>query len=203
MDVIPWWTRLQGSVERPSLRLILQTRWLAERLASSRSSEVDGRKLATELGAMLRLDDIEERSDLRGLSPEAARARVASGVLVIDAPSPGGVEHQDHELSSPGGTLRVRAYAPVGVAPPSPAIVYLHGGGWVTGSIETHDGLCRRLALGVPCRVVSVDYRLAPEHRFPAAVDDCVFAYRWATSESTALGIDHDRVALAGDSAGG
>jgi acetyl esterase len=155
------------------------------------------------MAAMLRLDDIAQRSDLRGLSPEAARARVAADILVVDAPPPKGVEHRDHELAGPGGALRVRSYAPAGISLPSPAIVYFHGGGWVTGSIETHDGLCVRLALGASCRVVSVDYRLAPEHRFPAAVDDCVFAYRWVPSESASLGVDPLRVGVAGDSAGG
>jgi acetyl esterase len=81
--------------------------------------------------------------------------------------------------------------------------VYFHGGGWVTGSIGTHDGLCARLAIGASCRVISVDYRLAPEHRFPAAALDCEAAFRWVQRSCDALGVDPERIAVAGDSAGG
>lgn len=84
-----------------------------------------------------------------------------------------------------------------------PALVFFHGGGWVIGDLDTHDTLCRELALQAGVVVVSVDYRLAPEHRFPAAVDDCVVATRWVHSQADALGIDAHRLAVGGDSAGG
>lgn len=84
-----------------------------------------------------------------------------------------------------------------------PGLVFFHGGGWVIGDLDTHDTLCRELALAADVVVVSVDYRLAPEHRFPAAVEDCVAATCWVQAQAQALGIDANRLALGGDSAGG
>lgn len=101
--------------------------------------------------------------------------------------------------------VRVRVIHPsdARASGPLPALVFFHGGGWVIGDLDTHDTLCRELALGAGVVVVSVDYRLAPEHRFPAAVDDCVAATRWVHTNATALGIDANRMAVGGDSAGG
>ena len=84
-----------------------------------------------------------------------------------------------------------------------PAVVYFHGGGWVQGDLETHHGLCARLAQHAGALVVAVDYRLAPEHKFPAAVEDCLAAYTWLRAHGRELGADPARVAVAGDSAGG
>lgn len=84
-----------------------------------------------------------------------------------------------------------------------PVLVYYHGGGWVIGDLDTHDTLCRQLAIESGCAVVSVDYRLAPEHVFPAAVDDCVAATRWIAEHAEGLGLDASRLAVGGDSAGG
>jgi acetyl esterase len=84
-----------------------------------------------------------------------------------------------------------------------PVLVYFHGGGWVIGDLDTHDTLCRELANGSGCAVVAVDYRMGPEHRFPAAVDDCIAATRWLRREANALGLDPERIAVGGDSAGG
>jgi acetyl esterase len=174
-------------------------RWLA----APRLVEIDGRALAPEMAAMLRLDDIAQRSDLRGLSPERARSRVAGEVVVVDEPIDTAVPHRDLEYASGAGSRRIRCYEPSGLERPSPAVVYFHGGGWVTGSIGTHDNFCRRIALGAACRVFSVDYRLAPEHRFPAAAEDCDAAFRWVARSSDELGVDPKRIAVAGDSAGG
>jgi len=103
------------------------------------------------------------------------------------------------------GTVPLRLHRPLGSAAETtlPVLVYFHGGGWTIGDLDTHDGLCRQLANASGCAVVSVDYRLGPEHRFPAAVDDCLAATRWVREQATTLNLDPARLAVGGDSAGG
>ena len=108
----------------------------------------------------------------------------------------------DRSIPGPGGDIPVRIYRPDAPGP-LPVVVFFHGGGWVIGGIDTHDPLCHQLALGVPAIVVSVDYRLAPEDPFPAAVEDCVAATTWVAENADELGADAGRLAVAGDSAGG
>jgi acetyl esterase len=108
----------------------------------------------------------------------------------------------DRTIPGPGGEIPVRIYTPNGTAP-FPMLVYFHGGGWVLGSLGTHDGICRSLAAGAGCIVVSVDYRLAPEHRYPAAAEDCYAATQWCAAHAAELGADAARLAVGGDSAGG
>jgi acetyl esterase len=109
----------------------------------------------------------------------------------------------------PGSGVKMRLYRNAPVAPGAaggaklPLLVYFHGGGWTIGDLDTHDVLCRQLAVAGACAVLAVDYRLGPESRFPAAVDDCVAATQWARSQAAALGIDAKRIAVGGDSAGG
>ena len=100
------------------------------------------------------------------------------------------------------GTMAMRLYRP-SLSPGQPVLVYYHGGGWVIGDLETHDVVCRQLCVDGQCAVLSVDYRLAPEHVFPAAVDDAHAAVRWVRAHGTELGLDPTRLALGGDSAGG
>mgnify|MGYP005849510803 CR=1 FL=1 len=105
-------------------------------------------------------------------------------------------------LPGPAGPLAARHYTPPG-EPPFPVVVYFHGGGWVIGNLDTHDHVCRALAKESGCVVVSVDYRLAPEHRFPAAAEDAYAATSWVAANGATLGVDPARLAVAGDSAGG
>lgn len=98
--------------------------------------------------------------------------------------------------------MTLRIYTPNSPGP-YPLLVFFHGSGFVLCSLDTHDGMCRNLCTGADCLVVSVDYRLAPEHKFPAAVDDCVFAIRWVAEHAAELGGDPARIIVAGDSAGG
>jgi acetyl esterase len=108
-------------------------------------------------------------------------------------------------LPGPEGPVPVRAYRPKGAGKnePLPALVYLHGGGWVIGDLDTHDVVCRTLANGARCAVFSVEYRKAPESPFPAAVDDCFSALSFVSKNSNALGINSGQLAVGGDSAGG
>jgi acetyl esterase len=112
---------------------------------------------------------------------------------------------ENRALPAPGAPLPVRIYTPATVreGQESGGIVYFHGGAGVFCSIDTHDGLCRMLANASGCRVISVDYRLAPEHQFPAAVEDAVFATQWVCRHASELAIDPARIAVGGDSAGG
>lgn len=111
---------------------------------------------------------------------------------------------EKRSIRGPGGLLRVWVYTPSG-APTGllPGLVYFHGGGFVAGSLETHDGICRSLTNASGCRVVAVDYRLGPEAPFPAAVQDACAATRWAAEHAVKLGIDARHICVAGDAAGG
>jgi acetyl esterase len=109
---------------------------------------------------------------------------------------------RERTIDGPGGPLRLRFYSPQG-AGPFPLLVFFHGSGFVLCSLDTHDGMCRNLCAGAGCVVASVDYRLAPEPKFPAGVEDCLCATRWAAAHAAEFGADPARIAVAGDSAGG
>lgn len=109
---------------------------------------------------------------------------------------------EDRRIPGPAGEIPVRIYTPEGAAP-LPILVFLHGGGWVVGTLDGYDDVCRALARAVPAIVVSVDYRLAPEHPFPAAADDSYAATCWAAENAASIGGDPARIAVGGDSAGG
>ncbi len=109
---------------------------------------------------------------------------------------------EERLIPGPAGPLRVRIYRPHSDGP-LPALVWLHGGGWVVGSLDSHDPVCRYLASRTPCCVVAVDYRLAPEHPFPAGLEDSWAATEWTIGEAASIGADPARVAVGGDSAGG
>jgi acetyl esterase/lipase len=109
---------------------------------------------------------------------------------------------EDLSLEGPGGPLRVRIYTPEGAGPESAGLVYFHGGMGVFGGLDTHDGFCRLLANSSACRIVSVDYRKAPEHPFPAALEDTEHATRWVFEHAAELGIDRGRLGIGGDSHG-
>ncbi|WP_158972096.1 alpha/beta hydrolase [Chachezhania sediminis] len=133
---------------------------------------------------------------------EARRLYVERGTR-IKPPLPELAEVLDLSIQGSEAQIPARLYRPVGTSDPSPAVMFFHGGGWVIGDLESHDAVCRLLADASGMTVISIDYRLAPEHRFPAAAVDCVDATTWVHANAAELGIDPDRVALAGDSAGG
>lgn len=138
---------------------------------------------------------------LTDLSVAEARASMDALMAASPAPEPvGGVENRT--IPGPAGEIPVRIYTPSRPGP-HPVLVYFHGGGWVLGSLDTHDGTCRSLCNQAACVVVSVDYRLAPEHKFPAALEDCYAATRWVAEHAEDVNVDPRRVAVGGDSAGG
>jgi acetyl esterase/lipase len=133
---------------------------------------------------------------------EARRAYRESRAALAPPPMPVG-EIRELSVPGPAAPLRARLYLPRAAEKPLPGMVYFHGGGFIYGDLDTHDGVCRGIAQSTPCAVVSVDYRLAPENRFPAAVEDAFAATRWIAANASALGIDPARLTVAGDSAGG
>jgi acetyl esterase len=137
--------------------------------------------------------------DLTTLPPDAVR-EVYRQMSAARSEVPVGAV-ADRTIPGPHGPIPIRVYTPGSAS--GAAIVYYHGGGWVIGGIDTHDPTCRALANAAGTTVVSVDYRLAPEHKYPAAAEDCYAALRWIAEYGRELGVDPSRLAVAGDSAGG
>jgi acetyl esterase len=133
-------------------------------------------------------------------SVEEAREQYAAGCMTYV----GMAEPVDRVSDEDADGVRVRVFVPKDAPEePLPAVLWIHGGGWILGTIDAHDALCRALCNAVGAVVVSIDYRLAPEHQHPAQLEDCTTALRWVQREAAALGIDASRLAVAGDSAGG
>jgi acetyl esterase len=137
-----------------------------------------------------------------GLSPAELRRVYERQRLTLLPQKPEIAHVSDHAIAGDGGPIAARFYRGTGEAP-CPLLVYFHGGGFMLGTLDLYDTTCRRLALGGNCAVLSVDYRLAPENIFPAAVLDAYAATRWAAGNAGLLNIDPARIALCGDSAGG
>jgi acetyl esterase len=171
------------------------------RVMAGRRVEIDGQRLDKQTQLLLRVAALAQRRQLHELSPSRARSQLARTNALRSAP-PAGVSVRDTCAMLNGDDVPVRIYRPQSKKPMG-AVVFYHGGGWVVGDLESQDQLCADLARAVGCVVVSVDYRLAPEHPFPAAVDDALTAFRWTLREAERLGIDPTRVAVAGSSAGG
>lgn len=135
---------------------------------------------------------------------EASRAGLTQMVAAMAGSKVEVFDISDRTLPGPGGALPIRIYRPGSPAKGvmQPAVMYFHGGGFYLGDLETHDPICRFLCKNANLIVIAVDYRLAPENKFPAAVEDCYFALRWVADHAANIGVDPDRIALAGDSAG-
>jgi acetyl esterase len=152
--------------------------------------------------ALLAAQRLTGAPPMHTLTPERARADMRAQVAAVSGRLAEVARIEDRRAPGSGGTVPVRLYTPAG-AGPFPGIVYFHGGGFVIGDLETHDPLCRQLAARTGAIVCAVDYRLAPEHPFPAAADDALSAARWFLAHADELGADRDRLFVLGDSAGG
>ncbi|MBT9560166.1 MAG: alpha/beta hydrolase [Myxococcales bacterium] len=143
--------------------------------------------------------------DLATLTPRAARRALREQYALVDGPAPAiATVDETVALPSPGGVaVPVRVYRPLGNRPGGPALIWLHGGGFVVGDFETHDAACRRLCADLALTVIAADYRLAPEYPFPAAWDDALTVFDWVRREAATLGVAPERIAMGGDSAGG
>ncbi len=179
-----------------ALRSLLALPGPALRAFAGRPVRIDGNTLDLEVQAALRLMKLSGEPEWGSGTLEAARAHTVANARVVGGSQPIG-SVQDLDVAG----IRARLYVPR--ADSEALLVYFHGGGWFIGDLESHDAPCRVLAEKAGVRVLAIDYRLAPEHPFPAAYDDCVAAYRWVVEHAAELGADPARLAVGGDSAGG
>ncbi len=197
--------RLPAVVEHHVVRFVCGLPPRAQQLLFGKPPVVDGQRLAVDIHALLWLDRLvsdDGRSRDRGV--EETRAERLNEARIVAHRPPIEMERVEGlELTGPAGPIRARLYTPPGTQDPAPLLVYLHGGGWVIGGLDTHDDPCRFLASNAGAKLLSIDYRLAPEHPFPAAAEDAFAAYEWALANAERLGADPARVAVGGDSAGG
>ena len=182
----------------------------AQRALGGRPIEIDGLRLHPTSQLLVKLDGLSEAAGYEALTPDQARRQTRVRAALLTGPKLALARVEEHSIPGPGGAIGARLYAaaPAGSATAGdPAggglLVYYHGGGHVIGDLETHDSACRFLAAHAGVGVLSVDYRLAPEHPYPAAAEDAVAALAWAAENAERLGFDPKRIAVGGDSAGG
>jgi acetyl esterase/lipase len=181
-----------------TLRAALGLPPAAQRLLAGRPITLDGQTLATDTQLMLRLQKVVREPTTESLPVGAGRRLMVKHTAIA-----GGAQRIGAVRDVPVGDLRGRLYVPSKATATGPLLVFFHGGGWVYGDLDSHDPTCRFLAERSGVRVLSVEYRLAPEHPFPAAYDDAVAAYRWVAHHAADLAGDPTRLAVGGDSAGG
>jgi acetyl esterase len=178
-----------------------------QRLIFGPPPQVDGQTLASDIHALLRIAAVARTESLsEGADVSEARTERRHEARIVANRPPISMERVEPiEIPGPAGTIGARLYVPFRdqVQGPAPLLVHYHGGGWVIGDLETADDPARFLAAHAGVDVLSIDYRLAPEHRFPAAIDDAWAAYAWAAANTERLAADPTRIAVGGDSAGG
>jgi acetyl esterase len=175
----------------------------AQRLIGGTPIEVEGMRLHPTSQLLVKLEALADVPGYDALTPEEARAQTGKQAALLTGPKLPLPRVEELTIPGPAGEIPARLYGPA----PSPSsgglLVYYHGGGHVIGSLDTHDSACRFLATHAGVGVLAVDYRLAPEHPYPAAIDDSVAALAWASENAERLGFDPARIAVGGDSAGG
>lgn len=197
--------RLPPAAEHRLIRFVCGLPSRVQRLLFGPPPVLDGQTLAMDIHALLWLERLvhdDGFSEGKGVA-ETRAERLKEARIVAHRPPPPMERIEELELPGPAGPMRARLYTPPGAGAPTPLFVYFHGGGWVIGDLDTHDDPCRFLAAHSGAKLLSVDYRLAPEHPFPAAAEDAFAAYEWAAANAERLGIDAGRIAVGGDSAGG
>jgi len=195
--------RARIRIARALTQLPLRSSLLRAFFTGARTRPVEGLVVDPDIAVMIGLDAMMNSSDLRRRSAPIARAQQAEAISMVEIPKLEGVTLDTITLRGDAGPIPARRYVPEGLAAPSPAVLFIHGGGWVTGDLDTHDTFCRQIAVEGRLRVIAVDYRLAPEHPFPAAVDDSLAAFRDVAARADELGVDPAQIAVMGDSAGG
>jgi acetyl esterase len=191
-------TSVEYRAKSAMLRAALGLPEPVQRVLAGRRVSVDGQTLAVDTHLMLRLERLVREPSADDLPLAEGRRLLVQHTEVAGGHQPVGAVR--HLLA---GGRPARLYIPTGASSPGPMLVFFHGGGWGYGDLDSHDPLCRFLAERSGVRVLSVDYRLAPEHPFPAGYDDAVAAYRWVVGNAAGLGADVSRLGVGGDSAGG
>jgi acetyl esterase len=199
--------RLPPALEHRVLRAACHLPPRLQRRLFGPPPELDGQTLAPDIHALISLAARARHDSLaEGADPAEARVqRRAEAAVVAERPAIEMGRVEAVEMPGPAGTIPARLYVPR-IPPadgPPPLLVYFHGGGWVIGDLETHDSPCRFLAAHSGAQVPAVDYRLAPEHPFPAAAEDAFAAYAWVSANAARFGVEPTRIAVGGDSAGG
>lgn len=192
-------SRIEGALARGTLNLpdaLL-------RILAGRPMVRDGQTLDVQTQMLLRLQRARGNAALGGQPVERERAQMEAQCRLLAPQAKRPVESRDIRLAGARDTRAGRLYRPAGVAAKSGALVFYHGGGFVIGSLDSHDGVCRALAERANCVVISVDYRLAPEHPAPAGLEDAIAAFRDIAQRADEFDIDAKRLAVGGDSAGG
>ena len=195
---------LRFRFESTLLRLVLGLSPRVQRALIRKPIVVDGLTLAPELQLLLRLEKIARVPAAETLPLAEARNELRRQQLMAGGSQPVG-DLRDLKVDGAEGPMLARLYTPTERlgADPAPTMLFIHGGGWMYGDLESHDPVCRFLAETSGVQVLAIDYRLAPEHKFPAAVEDCQAAYRWLVEHADEVNADPNRLAVGGDSAGG
>ncbi len=189
---------LKNRLEALTLKAALGLPEPVQRRLAGKRIVKDGQTLATDTQLMLRLQRL-----VREPGAETLPLLEGRQAILRHSAAAGGAQRIGAVRDLPVGDLEGRLYVPTDAPPSGPLLVFFHGGGWVYGDLDSHDAPCRFLAERSGVRVLAVDYRLAPEHPFPAAVEDALQAYQWVVKNAASIGADPDRLAVGGDSAGG
>lgn len=193
---------MKHQIQRAILRTIgrLPEEWIL-RLSGGPRIELGGRRLDPLLHLVWR--QAKKQPGMETFDPAAARRLSREGFAALNGPPRPGVSIASMTLDTPAARIPARLYRPANAPRPAPLMLYYHQGGCVIGDLDTCEVFCSMLAERAKCLVLSVDYRLAPEHKFPAATDDAIASYAWARAHATELGGDPSALAVGGDSAGG
>jgi len=197
---LPAAARAQGSAARGLARL---PRAVKLALAREVPDEIDSQRLDLDVRAMLGAAELAGRDKLGDRPVSEARTRFAAETVAIEGPPERVYDVRELDIPGPAGPIRARLYSPPPAEGGVPLLVHYHGGGHVFGDLDSCEGACRLFTRNAGVAVLSVDYRLAPEHPFPAAIDDSLAAFLWAAENAPELGADPKRIAVGGDSAGG
>ena len=192
-------SRIEGGLARTTLNLPAALL----RILAGRPVVLDGQTLDVQTQMLLRLQNLRGGAALGGRAVERERALMEGQCQLLEPGTEEPVDTREIELAGGAGPVPARVYRPAACPQTPGALVFYHGGGFVIGSVDSHDGVCRALAERSNCVVISVDYRLAPEHPAPAGVEDAIASFRDIVVRAGELGVDANRLAVGGDSAGG